>query len=53
MQVCANSCALTGESGRDGRGRRRKWWDYMAPLMDVNPDNSPVSHDLREVFHLD
>lgn len=31
----------------------RKWWDYMAPLMDVNPDNSPASHDLREVFHLD
>ena len=31
----------------------RKWWDYMAPLMAVNPDNSPVSHDLKPVFHLD
>ena len=31
----------------------RKWWDYMAPLMDVNPDNSPVCHDLKNVFHLD
>ena len=31
----------------------RKWWDYMAPIMDVNPDNSPVSHDLTPVFHLD
>ncbi|MCQ2390752.1 MAG: L-rhamnose mutarotase [Kiritimatiellae bacterium] len=31
----------------------RKWWDYMAPLMDVNPDNSPVAQDLPEVFHLD
>ena len=31
----------------------RKWWDYMAPIMDVNPDNSPVSHDLAPVFHLD
>ena len=31
----------------------RKWWDYMAPLMDVNPDNSPVAHDLKPVFHLD
>ena len=31
----------------------RKWWDYMAPLMAVNPDNSPVSHDLTPVFHLD
>ena len=31
----------------------RKWWDYMAPLMDVNPDNSPVCRDLQNVFHLD
>ena len=31
----------------------RKWWDYMAPIMTVNPDNSPVSHDLKPVFHLD
>ena len=31
----------------------RKWWDYMADIMDVNPDNSPVSVDLRPVFHLD
>lgn len=31
----------------------RQWWDFMAPLMDVNPDNSPVTHDLRPVFHLD
>jgi len=31
----------------------RKWWDYMAPLMEVHPDHAPVCHDLREVFHLD
>ena len=31
----------------------RKWWDSMAPLMDVNPDNSPVAKQLKEVFHLD
>ena len=31
----------------------RKWWDYMAPLMETNPDNSPVAKPLREVFHLD
>jgi L-rhamnose mutarotase len=30
----------------------RKWWDYMAEIMDTNPDNSPVVHPLREVFHL-
>jgi L-rhamnose mutarotase len=31
----------------------RKWWDYMAAIMDVNPDNSPVTKPLKEVFHLD
>lgn len=31
----------------------RKWWDYMADLMDVNPDNSPVCKDLPVLFHLD
>lgn len=31
----------------------RKWWDYMADIMDVNPDNSPVSKPLKSVFHLD
>jgi L-rhamnose mutarotase len=30
----------------------RKWWDYMADIMDVNPDNSPVEVRLKEVFHL-
>lgn len=31
----------------------RKWWDFMAPLMPCNPDNSPVSTELREVFHIE
>lgn len=31
----------------------RKWWDYMADIMETNPDNSPVSVDLDMVFHLD
>ena len=30
----------------------RKWWDYMADIMEVNPDNSPVSEELEEVFYL-
>lgn len=29
----------------------RKWWDYMADLMEVNPDRSPVCIPLTEVFH--
>lgn len=31
----------------------RKWWDYMADIMETNEDNSPVSIDLKQVFHLD
>ncbi|HTV62669.1 MAG TPA: L-rhamnose mutarotase [Verrucomicrobiae bacterium] len=31
----------------------KKWWNYMAPLMEVRADNSPVTWPLREVFHLD
>ncbi|MGN6553488.1 MAG: L-rhamnose mutarotase [Verrucomicrobiota bacterium] len=30
----------------------RKWWNYMAPLMEVQPDNAPVCKPLQEVFHL-
>ena len=31
----------------------RKWWDFMADIMETNPDNSPVAVDLHPVFHLD
>ena len=31
----------------------RRWWDHMRDVMPANPDSSPVSRDLREVFHLD
>lgn len=31
----------------------RKWWDFMADIMETNPDNSPVAIDLKPVFHLD
>ncbi len=31
----------------------RKWWQHMAPLMEVNADQSPVVRSLAEMFHLD
>ncbi len=31
----------------------QKWWAYMGDIMPSNPDNSPVSTDLAEVFHID
>jgi L-rhamnose mutarotase len=31
----------------------RKWWAYMKDIMPSNPDNSPISVPLKEVFHID
>lgn len=31
----------------------RRWWRHMSELMPSNPDDSPLSRDLREVFHID
>jgi len=31
----------------------RRWWRSMSELMPSNPDASPVSRDLREVFHIE
>ncbi len=31
----------------------KKWWAYMADLMETHPDNEPVAIPLREVFHMD
>lgn len=30
----------------------QKWWAHMADIMETNPDNSPVSIPLKEVFYL-
>jgi L-rhamnose mutarotase len=30
----------------------RKWWAHMGDIMPSNPDNSPVAHDLHDVFHM-
>src|SRR5438093_6648101 len=29
----------------------RKWWAYMADIMETHPDHSPVVVDLPQVFH--
>ena len=31
----------------------KKWWAYMKDVMPSNPDNSPVSKNLKQVFHID
>lgn len=31
----------------------RRWWAHMKDVMPSNPDNSPISQELRQVFHMD
>jgi L-rhamnose mutarotase len=31
----------------------RRWWRFMREIMPANPDDSPVSCELHEVFHLE
>lgn len=31
----------------------KKWWDHMADIMETNPDNSPQTRPLREVFFME
>jgi L-rhamnose mutarotase len=46
---------VSGEGGSQDLSSNeivKKWWDFMADIMEVNPDNSPVSKPLEEVFYL-
>ncbi|PJC87185.1 L-rhamnose mutarotase [Vibrio sp. HA2012] len=31
----------------------QKWWAFMKDIMATNPDNSPVSLELKNVFYLE
>jgi L-rhamnose mutarotase len=31
----------------------RRWWALMSDIMPSNPDNSPISAELKEVFHIE
>ncbi len=30
----------------------QKWWKFMGDIMETNPDQSPISIPLKEVFYL-
>jgi L-rhamnose mutarotase len=30
-----------------------KWWKYMSDIMETNPDNSPVTISLEQVFYME
>jgi L-rhamnose mutarotase len=45
-----------GESSSQDLGQNpivQQWWAHMADLMETNPDHSPVSAPLHEVFYLE
>lgn len=31
----------------------KKWWKYMSDIMETNPDNSPVTVPLENVFYME
>ena len=46
----------SGESSSQDLGATeivQRWWKYMADIMETNPDNSPVSIPLEEVFYME
>lgn len=47
---------ITGEGGSQQLSDNeiiQRWWKYMADIMKVNTDNSPVSIELTEVFYME
>jgi L-rhamnose mutarotase len=46
----------SGESSSQDLGNTeivKKWWKYMADVMETNPDNSPVTIPLEQVFYME
>jgi L-rhamnose mutarotase len=46
----------SGEGGSQDLGNTeivRRWWAYMADIMETNADNSPVSIPLEELFYME
>ena len=47
---------VSSEGGSQDLGHTeivKKWWAFMADVMKINPDNSPVSIGLEEVFYME
>ena len=47
---------VSGESGSQELGKNevvKKWWKGLVDVMKVNPDNSPVSTPLEEIFYME
>lgn len=47
---------ISGEGGSQDLGKTdivQKWWAFMKEIMPSNPDNSPISVELEEVFYME
>jgi L-rhamnose mutarotase len=47
---------MSGEGGSQDLGKTeivQKWWKFMSDIMKSNPDNSPVTVQLEEVFYME
>ena len=47
---------VSGDGGSQDLGKTeivQKWWAFMADVMKTNPDNSPVSVPLEELFYME
>ena len=47
---------VRGEGGSQDLGKTeivQLWWKFMADIMKTNPDNSPVTVPLEEVFYME
>jgi L-rhamnose mutarotase len=46
----------SGDSSSQNLGNTKivkKWWKYMADIMETNPDYSPVTIPLEQVFYME
>jgi len=46
---------VSGEGGSQDLGKTaivQRWWKYMSDIMESNPDNSPVTIPLTELFYM-
>lgn len=47
---------VSGDGGSQDLGQTetvKKWWKFMADIMETNPDNSPITTLLEEVFYME
>ena len=47
---------VSGEGSSQDLGQTeivQKWWKYMSDVMESNPDNSPVTKPLTELFYME